>query len=97
MRFCDGITAAGEKVICTIDHSPYWIIGDRDFIMQRTQCNENSDFTICEIAIESRPSDPEMIRTIDLTSHQSFGDRDLKVTRTCNIRNAEIAVRDIAI
>jgi hypothetical protein len=69
-------------VIWIVDHNPYWIIGDRDFIMQRTQCNENSDFAICEIAIESRPSDPEMIRTVDLTSHRSFGDRDLKVTRT---------------
>jgi hypothetical protein len=65
--------------------------------MQGTQCNENPDFTICEIAIESRPSDPEMIRTIDLTSHQSFGDRDLKVTRTLNIRNAEITICDIAL
>jgi hypothetical protein len=25
--------------------------------MQRTQCNENPDFAICEIAIESEPSD----------------------------------------
>jgi hypothetical protein len=82
-------------VIWTVDHSPYWIIEDQDFIMQRTQCNENSDFAICEIAIESRPSDPEMIRTVDLISHRSFGDRDLEVTRTCNIRNAEIAIHDI--
>jgi hypothetical protein len=65
--------------------------------MQRTQCNENPDFAICEIAIESRPSDPEMIRTVDLTSHRSFGDRNLEVTKTWNIRNAEIAICDIAL
>jgi hypothetical protein len=52
---------------------------------------------ICEIAIESRPSDPEMIRIIDLISHRSFGDRSLEVTRNCNIRNAEIVIQDVAI
>jgi hypothetical protein len=65
--------------------------------MQRTQCNENPDFTICEIVIESRPSDPEMIRTVDLTSHWSFGDCNLEVTRTWNIRNAKIVTCDIAL
>jgi hypothetical protein len=49
---------------------------------QRTQCNENPDFAICEIASESGPSDPEMIRTIDVTPYQSFGDREFKMERT---------------
>jgi hypothetical protein len=70
---------------------------DRDFNMQRTQCNENPNFAICEIVIESRPSDPEMIRTIDLTSHRSLGDRNLEVTRPCNIRNVEIVICNIAL
>jgi hypothetical protein len=49
---------------------------------QRTQCNENPDFAICEIASESRPSDPEMIRTVDVTPYRSFGDREFKMERT---------------
>jgi hypothetical protein len=40
---------------------------------------------ICEIAIESGPSDLEMIRTVDHSSYRSFGDREFKRARTqCN-------------
>jgi hypothetical protein len=37
----------------------------------------NPDFAICEITIESEPSDQEMIWTVDLTSSRSFVDQDL--------------------
>jgi len=40
-------------------------IGDRDFEMTKSLDIKNPDFTKCEIASESGPSDPEMIRTID--------------------------------
>jgi hypothetical protein len=40
---------------------PHRSFGDRDFIMQRTQCNENPDFAICEIPTESAPSDQHEI------------------------------------
>jgi hypothetical protein len=38
---------------------------------------KSAEITMCEIAIESEPSDQEMIWTVDLTSSRSFGDRDL--------------------
>jgi hypothetical protein len=44
-----------------LDRRPHRSFGDRDFNMQRTQCNENPDFAICEITIESRPSDQHVI------------------------------------
>jgi hypothetical protein len=62
---------------------------------QRTQCNENPDFAICEIASESGPSDPEMIRTVDVTPYRSFGDREFKMERTQYNKN--FAMCDITI
>jgi hypothetical protein len=64
---------------------------------QRTQCNENPDFVICEIASESGPSDPEMIRTVDVTPYQSFGDREFKMKRTQYNKNLDFAMCDITI
>jgi hypothetical protein len=64
---------------------------------QRTQCNENLDFTICEIASESRPSDPEMIRTVDVTPYQSFGDHEFKMERTQYNKNPDFVMCDITI
>jgi hypothetical protein len=46
---------------------------DREFKRQRTQCIKNVQFAICEIAIESGPSDQEMIWTVDLTSYRVSG------------------------
>ena len=50
-----------------------WSFGDHKFKRQRTQCIKNADFAICEITIESGPSDQEMIWTVDLTSHGVSG------------------------
>jgi hypothetical protein len=70
---------------------------DREFMRQRTQCNENPDFAICEITSESGPSDPEMIRTIDVTPYQSFGDHEFKMERTQYNKNLDFAMCDITI
>jgi hypothetical protein len=72
---------------------------------QRTQCNENPDFTIyanpdftiCKIASESGPLDPEMIRTADVTPYRSFGDREFKMKRTQYNENPDFAMCDIMI
>jgi hypothetical protein len=53
------------------------------------------EIVMCEILIESEPSDQEVIWTVELTSSRSFVDRDLEVTRTLNIRNVEIAICEI--
>jgi hypothetical protein len=45
-----------------------------------------------EIAIESGPSDPEMIRIVDHSPYRSFGDREFKRARTqCN-KNLDFAI-----
>jgi hypothetical protein len=64
---------------------------------QRTQCNENPDFAICEIASESGPSDPKMIRTVDVTPYQSFRDHEFKMERTQYNKNPDFAMCDITI
>jgi hypothetical protein len=46
---------------------------DRELEVTRTFTIKNVDFAICEIAIESGPSDQEMIWTVDLTSHGVSG------------------------
>jgi hypothetical protein len=74
MRFRDLIAAV--KSSRDLDRSFVWTrgsqeasseFGDRDFIMQRTQCNENPDFAKCEIPTESEPSDQHVIWTVDPT------------------------------
>jgi hypothetical protein len=56
---------------------------------EKKQCNKNPDIAMCEISIESEPSDQDVIWTVDPTSLRSFVDRDLEVTRTLNIRNSK--------
>jgi hypothetical protein len=51
-------TVRSAEVAREISH---WRFGNRDFIMQRTQCNKNLDFMICEIPTESEPSDQHVI------------------------------------
>jgi hypothetical protein len=51
-------TIRSAEVAREISHQRF---GDRDFNMQRTQCNENPDFVICEIPTESEPSDQHVI------------------------------------
>jgi hypothetical protein len=51
-------TVRSTEVAREISHQRF---EDRDFIMQRTQCNENPDFVICEIPTESEPSDQHVI------------------------------------
>jgi hypothetical protein len=64
---------------------------------QRTQCNKNPDFAICEIVSESGPSAPEMIKTVDVTLYRSFGDREFKMERTQYNKNPDFAMCDITI
>jgi hypothetical protein len=51
MRFREVITAVGLEVIWTVE-SLHGIsgIGDRDFIMSRTQCIKDSEIAKCDFA-----------------------------------------------
>jgi hypothetical protein len=55
------------------------------------------DFAKCEIASESGPSDPEMIRTVDHSPYRSIGDRDFEMPKSLDIKNSEIAICDFPI
>jgi hypothetical protein len=72
MRFRDLITAVNSSRDPRVDRPfvdrrLHRRFGDSDFIMQRTQCNENPDFAKCEIPTESEPSDQHVIWTVDPT------------------------------
>ena len=73
MRFRDLIAAVKSSLDldrrCDLSRS----FRDREFKRERTQCNKNPDFAICEIVIESGPLDQEMIWTVDLISHGVSG------------------------
>ena len=64
MRFRDLIATVNQAGIWTIylyghvaARRPHRQFGDRDFIMQISLYNEIPDFWICEIPMESEPSD----------------------------------------
>ena len=64
MRFRDLIATVNQAGIWTIylyghvaARRPHRQFGDRDFIMQSSLYNEIPDFWICEIPMESEPSD----------------------------------------
>jgi hypothetical protein len=53
-----------QEMIRTVDHNSVSEFRGSRIQKERTQCNKNPDFAICEIASESGPSYLEMIRIV---------------------------------
>jgi hypothetical protein len=58
---------------------------------------KNLDFAICEITMQSEPSDQALIWTVDSSQWRGIGDRELDMTKIIDIRNPDFAICDIAI
>ena len=58
---------------------------------------KNPNFAICEITMQSEPSDQALIWTIDSSQWGGIGDRELDMTKIIDIRNPDFAICDIAI
>jgi hypothetical protein len=58
---------------------------------------KNPDFAICEITMQSEPSDQALIWTVDSSQWRGIGDRELDMTKIIDIRNPDFAICEFAI
>jgi hypothetical protein len=54
-----------------------------------------SDIAICEITMQSEPSDQALIWTVDSSQWRGIGDRELDMSKIIDIRNPDIAIYEI--
>jgi hypothetical protein len=57
--------------------------------------HRNPDFAICEITMQSEPSDQALIWTVDSSQWRGIGDRELDMSKIIDIRNSDIAICEI--
>jgi hypothetical protein len=57
----------------------------------------NPDIAICEITMQSEPSDQALIWTIDSSQWRGIGDRELDMTKIIDIRNPDFAICEFTI
>jgi hypothetical protein len=55
---------------------------------------KNPDFAICEITMQSEPSDQALIWTVDSTQWRGIGDRELDMSKFLDIKNPDFAIWD---
>jgi hypothetical protein len=55
----------------------------------------NPNFTICEITMQSEPSDQALIWIVDSSQWRGIRDRELDMSKIIDIRNLDIAICEI--